>query len=464
MINDEANRNFSRREAIAAGAAAVVAATLPAAAAAQATAPPNIIFILADDLGFADLSCYGRRDYRTERLDRLASEGLLMTQAYSNSSVCSPTRVGLFTGRYQGRLRVGLEEPIVRAGEGIGIPPGHPTLASLFKARGYRTALVGKWHMGWPPRFGPLRYGYDRFFGIIPGASDYFHHGGDGDAVPADTSLREGDEPIVRQGYLTDLLANRAVEEIRAAAQASTPLMLSLHFTAPHWPWEGPEDEAASASLRSLFHHDGGSLEIYARMMQSLDAGVGRVLDAVAETGGALNTIVVFTSDNGGERFSDTWPLRGAKTELLEGGIRVPQIVRWPRRIVAGGRSDQVMISMDWLPTLLAAAGGRPPSRFPSDGEDLLAVLTGASPPRSRELFWRFKAGNQAAVRSGNLKYLRRGDREALYDLAADPRERANLAERRPDDLRRLREAHERWAGTMLPYPEESFSSGRMAD
>jgi arylsulfatase A-like enzyme len=442
--------------------AAGLTASLPTELLARIERPPgpNILFILADDLGYADLGCYGRREYRTPSLDALAAAGLRMTQGYSNSPVCSATRIALITGRYQYRLRGGLEEPIVRAAPDIGLPPAHPTLPSLLRRQGYRTALVGKWHMGWPPDHGPLRSGYERFFGILPGAVDYFTHSGDGVASPADTSLIEGEEPIERHGYLTELLADRARAEIRDAASARRPFFLSLHFTAPHWPWQGPGDSNARGWTDNLFHTDGGSLEKYAEMVESLDSAVGWVLAEIDSLGLADDTIVVFTSDNGGERFSDNWPFRGQKTELLEGGIRVPLIVRWPGRIGESEAASQVMTSMDWMPTLLAAAGGAPDRSHPPDGEDLLSVLTGAAPPRDRTLFWRYKNRDQAAVRSGRWKYLRQGEKQSLFDLLADPRERADLKTKEAARLAELRRVYEDWNVSMLPYPENSFSAG----
>jgi arylsulfatase A-like enzyme len=452
----------TRRE-ILQGAAATVATSAIAAATAAAASPavrkPNILFILADDLGFADLSCYGRREYQTPNLDRLAASGLKLTHGYSNSPVCSPTRIALITGRYQYRLRAGLEEPIVRKDAGVGLPPSHPTLPSLLRQSGYSTALVGKWHMGWPPDYGPLKSGYERFFGILPGAADYFTHGGDGVAVPADTSLMEGDTPVERAGYLTDLLADRAIAEIRAAAAANRPFFLSLHFTAPHWPWQGPGDRKAKGWSKDLFHKDGGTLEKYAELVMSLDAAIGRVVAELNASKIADDTIVVFTSDNGGERFSDNWPFRGEKTDLLEGGVRVPLIVRWPRRLGSGKKLTQVMVSMDWLPTLLAAAGAEGHPGFKADGDNLLPVLAGSEPLRERTIFWRYKAGKQAALRSGNWKYLRRGDAESLFDLSSDPRERADLKEKLPDVFARLREEHRTWNAGMLTYPANSISA-----
>ena len=276
---------------------------------------PNIVFILADDLGYADVSCYGQRDYTTPNVDRLALEGLRFTQGYSNSANCSPTRTALITGRYQMRLQVGLEEPINAATpKTIGLPPSHPTLPSLLKRAGYRTSLVGKWHLGFLPDYSPLKSGYDRFFGIFGGAADYFNHGPDASRSGAEAyQLHEQEVPVERHGYMTDLLGDKAVEIVEGYASSKEPFLLSLHFTAPHWPWEGPGDEEESKRIRNTFHRDGGTQKTYMAMMQSLDVNIGRVLQALEAHRLSANTIVIFTSDNGGERFSNIWPFTGMK-------------------------------------------------------------------------------------------------------------------------------------------------------
>ena len=414
---------------------------------------PNIVFIMADDLGYADVSCYGQRDYTTPNVDRLAIEGLRFTQGYANSAVCSATRTALATGRYQYRLPVGLEEPInASSPRNIGLPSSHPTLPSLLKKAGYSTALVGKWHLGFLPDFSPLKSGYDQFFGIFGGAADYFNHGADALRTGAESSqLHEQEVPIERHGYMTNLLGDRAVQTVEGFAKSKEPFLLSLHFTAPHWPWEGPDDEAESKRIRNIFHRDGGTQKTYAIMVQSLDVNIGRVLQALDASGLAGNTIVVFTSDNGGERFSKTWPFSGMKTELLEGGIRVPTIVRWPGRIAAGSVSEQVTITMDWVPTLLAAAGTAPDAAYPSDGEDLGPVMTGGATPHSRRLYWRYKAGSQRAIRDSDWKYLRIAGNEFLFDVVKDPRERGNLKDRQKDVFDRLKADWETWNDTMLP-------------
>jgi len=421
-------------------------------------ARPNILFILADDLGYADLSVYGQHDYKTPNLDRLASQGLRFTQAYANSAVCSATRFGLITGRYQYRLRGGLEEPIAGASDTVGLPPGHPTLPSLLKKAGYKTALFGKWHLGFLPKFGPLKSGYDEFFGNYGGAVDYFTHKG-GEGAGGREDLFEGETPIQEVGYYTDVLATHASRYIERQ-KADEPFFLSLHFTAPHWPWEGPHDEAVSREIKSLFHYDGGSLQKFAEIVGALDAAVGRVLKTLDDKGLASNTIVIFTSDNGGERFSHNWPFSGQKTELLEGGIRVPALLRWPGKIAAGRTTEQVSITMDWLPTLLAAAGGAPDPAYPSDGLNLLPILLGAQPGVQRTLFWRYKAHNQRAARSGNWKYLKIQDNEFLFDVVQDTRERANLAERHPEMFAKLKSQWETWNSAMLPITPDVRTHG----
>ena len=414
---------------------------------------PNIIFIMADDLGWADISCNGQRDYATPNIDRLAAEGIRFTQGYANSPVCSATRTALMTGRYQYRLAVGLEEPLSRGSpKDAGMPPDHPTMPSLLRDQGYSTTLVGKWHLGNRPDFSPLKSGYDSFFGVWGGFADYFNHG-PGSISP----LVEGGNPISRPGYITDIIGSKAAEQIGDYGKKKTPFFMSLHFTAPHWPWEGPDDEEISRRLSQskdytdYFHYDGGSQKTYAKMVVRLDENIGRVLDAVKAGGLSENTIVVFTSDNGGERYAKTWPLTGMKTELLEGGLRVPTLVRWPARVAAGQVSDQVVVTMDWLPTLLSACGSAPDSSYTPDGDNLVPVMTGKMTPYSRKLFWRYKFAAQRAVRDGDWKYLRIAGNEFLFNIVADPRERANLKKKHSDVFERLKSDFEAWNAAMLP-------------
>jgi arylsulfatase A-like enzyme len=421
----------------------------------QASKPPNIVYIMADDMGYADLSCYGRPDFNTPNIDSVAAKGVRFVQAYANSAVCSATRTALITGRYQYRLPIGLEEPL--AGRDVGLPPDHPTLPSLLKKAGYGTTLVGKWHLGLLPKFGPLLSGYDHFYGFREGGSDYYAH---------DSSLWDDDQESHEKGYLTELFGNRAVEVVNGYAKAGRPFLLSLHFNAPHWPWEGPGDEAESNRLRSappggggLMDFDGGSQKTYQRMIQALDLQVGRVLQALNANGLTENTIVIFTSDNGGERFADTWPFTGRKTELLEGGLRIPAIVSWPARIPQGRTTEQVAISMDWMPTLLAAAGTSPDPAYPPDGVNLLPTLTQNAAPFERKVFWRYKANQQRAARDGDFKYLKILDNTFLFNVADDPMERANLKARRKDVYDRITAEWFQWNATMLLEVDESTTS-----
>ena len=435
--------NLTRRQ-ILAGAAA--AAAISSARAAR-SAKPNIVYIMADDLGYADLSCYGRREYKTPNIDSIGQRGVRFLQAYANSAVCSATRTALITGRYQYRLRAGLEEPIRTGNSQYGLPPDHPTLPSLLKKSGYGTTLIGKWHLGFLPEFGPLKSGYDHFWGFRAGANDYFTHKNDAGA----DDLWDDDVPIHQIGYLTDLMGDRAVKVIGDYAKSGQPFLLSLHFNAPHWPWEGPMDEAESQRIKSLQDRDGGSMKTYAAMVTRMDTQVGRVLKALSDARIAGDTIVVFTSDNGGERFADTWPFTGKKTELLEGGLRIPALIRWPNHIRAGATTDQVAVSMDWMPTFLAAAGASPDPAYPPDGMNLLPQLTAGAAPVPRRLYWRYHYNAQHAMRDGDMKYLKIGDNEFLFNVVDDPLERANLKNRQPDVFKRMVQSWDEWNSTMLP-------------
>jgi arylsulfatase A-like enzyme len=410
-------------------------------------ARPNIIFILADDLGWGDLSCYGRPDYRTPNLDRLASQGTRFTDAYSASAVCTPTRCGFITGRYPGRLRIGLIEPLPATNHLVGLDPGHPTIASLLKQSGYDTALIGKWHLGFRPEWGPNAHGFDEFFGILAGASDYFLH----KTGLGQPDLYENLTPVQRNGYLTDLLTERAVNYI--ARRRSVPFYLSLHYTAPHWPWQGPNGGESvtftDKTIEPVTMGGGGSLRLYAEMMRSLDDGVGRVIKALKAAGLEGNSLVIFTSDNGGERFSYQWPFSGEKGELLEGGIRVPAIVHWPGAIPANRVTDQMAITMDWTASILAAAEVSPAAGYPLDGNDLLPVLKGTRPVHDRTFFWRI--GTQDAVRHGKWKYFRAGALCRLFDLSVDQREQADFSKNYPKVLQRLSSDFDKWNAQMLP-------------
>jgi len=424
---------------------------------------PNIVFIVADDLGYADLGCYGGRDATfgpvSPQLDALAAGGLRFTQGYSNSPVCSPTRFALMTARWQYRLRGAGEEPINSRSRGsttLGLPPEHPTLPSLLRDAGYRTALVGKWHLGYPPAFGPLKSGYDEFFGPMSGGVDYFSH--------CDSrgthDLWQGEEEHHEIGYLTDLITDRALQWVDDAAGGDKPFFLSLHYTAPHWPWETRDDAALAAEVKdNLFHLHGGNIHSYRRMIHHMDEGIGRLMALLRARGVDRDTLVVFTSDNGGERFSDNWPLVGGKMDLTEGGIRVPWIAHWPSVIAPGGVTEQHCLTMDWSATMLAAGGAQPHPTYPLDGVSLLPVLHDPAVTFERPLFWRMNHRGQRACRIGRWKYLQVDGHEYLFDIPADERERANHAVRQPERLAALRQAWDDWHATLPPIPADATVS-----
>ncbi|WP_137892717.1 sulfatase-like hydrolase/transferase [Ramlibacter sp. 2FC] len=424
---------------------------------------PNIVFIVADDLGYADLGCYGGREAAfgpvSPVLDRLAAGGLKFTEGYANSPVCSPTRFALMTARWQYHLRGAADEPISSKSRGsqvLGLPPEHPTLPSLLQASGYRTALIGKWHLGYPPAFGPLRSGYEEFFGPMAGGVDYFSHC-DSRGVH---DLWFGEEARSEEGYLTDLLSRRAVDYVQRMAQQDAPFFLSLHYTAPHWPWETREDRAVAGEVKdNLFHLHGGNIHTYRRMIHHMDEGIGWLVEALRAQGQLDNTLIVFTSDNGGERFSDNWPLVGGKMDLTEGGIRVPWIAHWPAMIAPGGVSRQHCMTMDWSATMLDLAGAKPDAAYPLDGVSLAPVLRDAGHRFARPLHWRMNHRGQRALRDGDWKYLRVDGNDYLFNIPADARERANLGGRQPERLAALRAAWEAWNATMPAIPEDATIS-----
>jgi arylsulfatase A-like enzyme len=415
---------------------------------------PNLLVILADDLGWADLSCYGAPTIRTPNLDALATSGVRFTQGYSASSICSPTRFGLYTGRYPGRLAGGLAEPIAAPSPIHGIPIGHPTLASLVRAQGYETSLIGKWHCGYLPWYSPTRVGWDEFFGNFGGGVDYFSKLN----TSGKYDLFENEVEYQDLRYYTEIITERATEFIRR--RHDDPWLLNLNFTTPHWPWEGPGDKAVSdelsARIRSgqagvLFHTDGGSLDTYREMVEDLDRAIGKVLAGLKQSGQLEDTLVFFASDNGGERFSCYWPLSGGKGDVEEGGIRVSTILSWPGRLKTKQVSHEPVVTMDWTATFLELAGASAAASHPPDGTSLVDYLFRGGRVPQRDLFWRMRG--QRALRRGDLKYRRLSTGvDQLFDLGKDVREQANLAAKRPADLAALRSAWEAVDATLLPY------------
>jgi arylsulfatase A-like enzyme len=400
---------------------------------------PNIVLIMCDDLGYGDVGFTGATAYATPHIDRIARDGLVLPQAYSSAPVCSPTRVALMTGRYPQREPCGLHEPLTS--HPIGLPTDPPTLPRLLKDAGYHTALVGKWHLGMLRQYHPLQHGFDEFYGFLGPAADYVTKR---DTEHGRVYFHDGEDPIRPDGYLTDVLTARAERILRA--ERDRPLFLSLQYNAPHWPWQAPGDAAYPDSVSAS---SGGSPETFAAMMRSLDDGVGRVLAALEASGRARDTLVVFTSDNGGERFSHMGPFSHRKMTVGEGGIRVATAVRWPARIPAGGRCEQVCATMDWTATFLALAGARSPR--PLDGLDLAPMLLGAA-PTARTLFWRVtQRRQQKAVRRGDLKFVVNESGEHLYDLATDPGEERDLRRARAGEAAALRAPLAAWEAEMLP-------------
>ncbi|MHC4403483.1 MAG: sulfatase-like hydrolase/transferase [Planctomycetota bacterium] len=411
---------------------------------------PNIVFLLADDLGYGDLGCYGAEDVQTPRLDRLAEEGVLLTDCYANASICSPTRAALMTGRYQ--QRIGLEWAVYYQVRGEGLPPEEKSIAEMIRERGYATAMVGKWHLGYDPEWAPNHHGFDRFFGLLGGNHHYFEHY-DRKGVH---DLYVDTKPVRREGYSTDLFGRRAADLIES--MKDRPFFLYVAFNAPHFPFQGPNDADRLVTPKQGWQT--GNRATYAAMIESLDANVGRIVDALDEHGLRERTLVVFTSDNGGMLpLSRNAPLAKGKGTLWEGGIRVPGIACWPGQIPARTRSEQVVLTMDWAATFVKLAGGRPPRDRPFDGIDLTAMLTMPHPPLPRTVFWRRSPDPyrknvvpHRAVRWETWKYLDQPSGERyLFDLSQDAAERRNLVEAEPHLAERLRKLLDAWEADVDP-------------
>lgn len=431
-------------------------------------AQPNVVVILVDDLGYADLGCQGSRDVMSPRIDSLAADGVRCTAGYVSAPQCCPSRAGLLTGRYQNRF--GFETNPggdVRAG----LPVTERTIADDLQAAGYHTGIIGKWHLGTAPGMQPWERGF---------AESLWHpNGGVLFAAPKTgflNGMHRGREPAEVPGYSTDAFGDAAVDFItrHAATRAADgrPWFLYLSFVAPHWPMQAkPEHMAAFAAEPDLHRRT------FLAMMASLDENVGKVLDAIDATGQRADTLVFFLSDNGGPtgrprpspdapfeygyNTSRNDPFRGAKGDLFEGGIRVPFLVRWPGVIPAGTTYDQPVISLDIMPTALAAAGRLPAAAAKSeasqlDGVDLRPALSGqTTAPPHETLLWRFRfpapepAQERFAIRQGRWKIVRNGGPPALYDLVADPGETVDLSAREPERAVALRAEWHRWNGTL---------------
>ena len=383
---------------------------------------PNFVVILADDLGYGDLGCYGNDSIETPHLDRLVKGGLRWTQFYASGPVCSPTRAGLMTGRYQQRAGVpGVINADPAKNRHHGLSRREDTLAESLRSIGYRTAIFGKWHLGYDVHFNPTHHGFDEFRGFVSGNIDYQSHF---DRMGYLDWWRD-DEIDDETGYSTHLITKHAVQFIER--HRDRPFFLYVAHEAPHTPFQGPNDPAfrregkVVPERRSPEHRE----RAYREMVEELDRGVGDVVGALEEHELSERTYVFFFSDNGGARFGSNGPLRGHKGSLWEGGIRVPAIAWAPGRVAPGQTTDAVGITLDVFPTLLELAGAEEAKRRRLDGRSFAARLVKSSdrraaPPSERALFWEF--GRQAAVRRGDWKLLRpaRGDAQ-LFHLGRDP-------------------------------------------
>jgi len=418
----------------------ILAASITYGADAPAARQPNIIFILVDDFGYADSGPYGAKDIRTPHMDRLAREGVRFSDFYANSPVCTPTRAGFITGRWQQRAglewalgftaesfrRVGSEwvrEPDMHA---LGLPTSIPTLPQALQAAGYATGAFGKWHLGYRDEYNPVRRGFDEYFGELLGHADYYTHA----YFDGTYALRDGLEPVQAEGYLTDLINRRAADFVRRHARK--PFFLYVPHLAVHAPFQPPGRPKPSVTKANMYE---GDRRIYASMVEKIDEGLGLILAELERAGVLDHTLVVLSSDNGGERYSDNSPLAHKKSTLWEGGIRVPCLMRWPARLPRGVVTPQVAITMDLSATFAAIAGARPHPGRPWDGINLVPILTGQRPTETRSLFWRIdRPGRlQKAVRNGPWKYLQDGNVELLFDVVADPGERRDLFFRHPE-------------------------------
>ncbi len=432
--------------------AAVCALLMPACGpGAPARAPdeqPNVILILADDLGWAEPSCYGNQELETPALDRLARDGVRFTDFHASSPVCAATRLGLLTGRYQQRAG-GMNGNTV---ENVHQPSFERAFEALLpralRDAGYTTALIGKWHLG-HGRFGPMRHGFDRFRGFLDGMVDYVTHvAGNGrhDWWHDETNVRE-------EGYTTHLLTRHALRFIQDHREQ--PFFLYLSHAAPHKPFQGPGDRPVITEGR-----EGGVVDprtdvaqVYADMVRELDLSVGEILDALEALALERHTVVVFLSDNGPGEHGRSEPFRGRKGTLFEGGQRVPAMIRWPGRIAPQRVSATTLSSLDLMPTILELAGAAAPAQ-PLDGRALTGLLLDGSEPEPRALFWEHaqaKGGLWRAMRDRQWKLILGpdGQEPRLYDLSADRSERVNRATAFPQRTEAMTAATLRWRASL---------------
>jgi arylsulfatase A-like enzyme len=414
---------------------------------------PNIVLIVADDMGYADIGIHGSKDIPTPNIDALAKGGIRFTDAYVSGPYCSPTRAGLMTGRYPQRF--GHEFNLISpAHDDFGLPLGEFTMADRLQAAGYRTALFGKWHLGSGDKFHPMARGFDEFFGFLGGAHSYLDT-----QASIGNPLLDGRKVVAETIYLTDALTDRAVDFIKR--QKAQPFFLYLAFNAVHLPLE-----ATDKYLARFTHIADKQRRTYAAMASAMDDGIGRTLAALRAEGLEENTLIIFFNDNGGPTMTGTTingssnaPLRGSKRQTWEGGIRVAFIIRWKGHFAEGKTDGRPIIQLDVLPTALAAAGVKPQPQWKLDGVNLLPFLTGKKSGQPHEaLYWRL--GQNMAIRKGDWKLVKTSERglqvvdpaifndlsdAELYNLADDIGEKKNLAAAHPEKARELAAAWQRW-------------------
>lgn len=402
---------------------------------------PNFVVIMADDLGYGDISPFDGW-IQTPHLDRLAANGMRLTDFHSSGNVCSPTRAGLLTGRYQQRAGIPgvvFADPDRGAVHYHGLQPQEITFAEVLGQAGYATAIFGKWHLGYFPKYNPIRHGFDLFRGYVSGNVDFFSHVDQAGAY----DWWHQDQQVKEDGYVTHLITRHAVSFLED--NHDRPFCLYLPHEAPHYPYQGPDDPPLRR-VGGKFDLNGERKDIkaaYTEMVVEMDRSVGRIVATLDRLGLTENTLILFFSDNGANRNGSNAPFRGAKGTNWEGGHRVPCIASWPGRIPAGTASDQLSITLDVMPTLLDAANVTPPRERPLDGVSLLPVLLHQQSPGPRQLVW-----NGRAIRDGQWKLIvdGRGSRGVqLFDLASDPGERMNVADEHPDRTRKLLAALDAW-------------------
>jgi len=429
---------------------------------------PNIILFLSDDQGYGDVGCYGNSEVNTPVTDLLAKQGVRFTAFYANAPECTPTRTALLTGRYQQRVgglecaigigNVGRYDDAVRLRKthDLGLPVSETSIPRMLKNVGYHTAIVGKWHLGYEPKFSPNKHGFDYAFYVLGGWVDYFHHG---ENTPEFTPmLYENEKPITRKGYLTDLIGQHAIKFIDQQ-QRDHPFFLYIPFTAPHAPYQGPDDYLPEPlPADSPLHKQGkGPKDVYAAMIERMDQVMGKILDKLREKNLSENTLVIFMSDNGASGTGSNAPFRGGKGGVFEGGIRVPCVVRWPGHLQTGMVYNEPCMTMDFSASIVRIAGTKPPSNRPFDGIDVLKYVEGHKRLPRRNLFWRKRRGQTTvkAVRSGDMKYIyiqKRGKvQEYLFDLKNDPADKDDLLQEKPKVAARMRQLLANWEKEVKP-------------